>query len=143
MKNKIAYASPEEVEQAFYEALSTGNADELAKVWAEDEDVICVHPTGIRLRGLGAIIESWRGILGNHQLRGEAHLEAQTLGAVMTVHHITETLFVGDDPAPHGPLHVTHIFALGAHGWRLVSRHASAADATHEAMLEVPRHTVH
>jgi hypothetical protein len=37
-------------------------------------------------------------------------------------------LFVGDDPSPHGPLHVTHVYMRGAHGWRLVSRHASAAD---------------
>lgn len=48
-------------------------------------------------------------------------------GMLLSIHHLVETLFVGDDPAPHGPLHVTHVYSRGARGWRLVSRHASAA----------------
>jgi len=39
---------------------------------------------------------------------------------------------------------VTHVYARGAHGWRLVNRHASAADDSHQAMADatVP-HTLH
>ena len=54
-----------------------------------------------------------------------------------------EVLFVGDDPSPHGPLHVTHVYMRGAHGWRLVSRHASAADDGHQAMADAIPHTLH
>ena len=63
--------------------------------------------------------------------------------ALMAIHHLTEILFVGDDPSPHGPLHVTHVYMRGAHGWRLVSRHASAADDGHQAMAEAVPHTLH
>ena len=62
---------------------------------------------------------------------------------MLAIHHLTEILFVGDDPGPHGPLHVTHVYARGAHGWRLVSRHASAADDSHQAMADAVPHTLH
>ena len=45
---------------------------------------------------------------------------------------LTEYLFVGDDPNPHGPLYVTHVFARGADGWHLICRHASAADLLYQ-----------
>ena len=48
-----------------------------------------------------------------------------------------------DLPSPHGPLHVTHVYMRGAHGWRLVSRHASAADDGHQAMADAIPHTLH
>ena len=31
-------------------------------VWAEDEDIICVHPGGPRLRGQDQVRESWAQI---------------------------------------------------------------------------------
>jgi hypothetical protein len=53
-------ASPEDVEHAFYELLLEGDADRLALLWAEDEESVCVHPTGVRLFGEMTIRESWR-----------------------------------------------------------------------------------
>ncbi len=143
MSKPAAYASPEDVEQAFYEALTKGDADLMMLLWAEDEETICVHPTGVRLLGAVPIRESWRSIFGNARLRVEAEQVAHWQGSVMAIHHLTEVLYVGDDPSPHGPLYVTHVYTLGAHGWRMVSRHASAADDGHQAMAESIPHTLH
>lgn len=138
------YASPDQVEEAFYEAISRGDADLLMLTWAEDEETLCVHPTGVRLLGDIPIRESWRSIFTNASLRVQAEPVACWNGTVMAIHHLTELLFVGDDPSPHGPLHVTHVYVRGAHGWRLVSRHASAADDGHQAMAEASQqHTLH
>ncbi len=51
MTTPTHFASPDDVEQAFYEAVARGDADLLMLVWAEDEETLCVHPTGVRLRG--------------------------------------------------------------------------------------------
>ena len=45
----IAPASPDEVEQQFYEALQSGDIDALMAVWADDDDIFCVHPGGPRV----------------------------------------------------------------------------------------------
>lgn len=143
MSKPVAYASPEDVEQAFYEALIKGDADLMMLLWAEDEETICIHPTGVRLQGVVPIRESWRSIFGNAKLRVEAEQLTHWQGSVMAIHHLTEVLYAGDDPSPHGPLYVTHVYTLGAHGWRMVSRHASAADDGHQAMAESIPHTLH
>jgi ketosteroid isomerase-like protein len=137
------FATPEDAEQAFYAAIVRGDADLLMHYWAEDEEILCVHPTGVRLSGLIPIRESWRSIFSNASIRIQGETIARWQGTVMAVHHLTEILFVGDDPAPHGPLHVTHIYIRGASGWRLVSRHASAADDGHQAMADAMPHTLH
>lgn len=143
MSRPASIASPEDLEQAFYDALSQGDADLLMQFWAEDEETLCVHPTGVRLTGIPAIRESWQGIFSNARLRVEAEQMSHWQGGMLAIHHLTEILFVGDDPNPHGPLHVTHVYARGAHGWRIVSRHASAADDGHQAMAEAVPHTLH
>lgn len=143
MSKPANYATPEDVEQAFYEAVIRGDADQLMLLWADDEETLCVHPTGVRLSGLISIRESWRGIFSNAKLRVQGEQVVRWQGSVMAIHHLTEILFVGDDPNPHGPLHVTHVYARGAHGWRLVSRHASPADDGHQAMAEAVPHTLH
>lgn len=143
MSQVLTFASPEELEAAFYQAINRGDADQLMHYWSEEEETLCVHPTGVRLTGIVPIRESWRAIFANTPIRIEGHLVAGWQSTVMAVHHLTELLFVGDDPTPHGPLHVTHTYLLGAHGWRLACRHTSAADDGHQAMADAMPHTLH
>jgi len=137
------FATPEELEQAFYDAIVRGDADLIIQLWSDEEDTVCVHPTGVRLTGILPIRESWRTIFATAKIRVQAEHMTHWHGTVIAIHHLTEVLFVGDDPSPHGPLHVTHVYARGAHGWRLVSRHASAADGGHQAMADAVPHTLH
>lgn len=143
MTTSTSFAGPEEVEHTFYKLIAEGDADKLMLVWSEEEETVCVHPTGVRLTGLVPIRESWRSIFANAQLRIESEPVAHWQSSVLAIHHVTEILFVGDDPSPHGPLHVTHVYSRGANGWRLAARHASAADDGHQAMADAMPHTLH
>ncbi len=138
------FPSPEDVENAFYEAVARSDVEALILAWAEDEDVVCVHPTGARIAELPLIRESWRQILANSRLRVRTELQHRWQSMVLAVHHLTETLYLGDSPEPQGTLHVTHVFTRGSHGWRLVSRHASAAGDEAAANVEsAGPHTLH
>ncbi|MBL8450112.1 MAG: nuclear transport factor 2 family protein [Dechloromonas sp.] len=141
------FPSPEDVETAFYESLARSDLDSFILTWAEDEDVVCVHPTGARIAELPLIRESWRQILANSRLRVRTELRHHWQGMVLAVHHLTETLYLGDNPEAQGTLHVTHVYTRGAHGWRLVARHASAAgddQALAQAQVqEAGSHTLH
>jgi ketosteroid isomerase-like protein len=50
---------------AFYAAFSAGTFEELARIWAEDDDISCIHPGWPSLVGRSAVIASWRDILLN------------------------------------------------------------------------------
>ena len=54
-----APGSPEEAEARFYEALQQGDIARLMSAWAEDEEVVCVHPGWPRLIGTAAIRASY------------------------------------------------------------------------------------
>jgi len=45
------FPTAQDAETAFYEALERCDLDGMMAVWAEDEDILCVHPTGGRLTG--------------------------------------------------------------------------------------------
>jgi hypothetical protein len=59
------FATPQDAEAAFYEALERCDADAMMDVWAEEDEVTCIHPGGPRLVGHATIREAWRAIFAN------------------------------------------------------------------------------
>ncbi len=56
------YATSRQAEQAFYDAFQRADVDEMMKVWADEDRIICIHPMGPRLDGRAAVAQSWRQI---------------------------------------------------------------------------------
>jgi ketosteroid isomerase-like protein len=145
----IIFATAEDVESAFYEAIAHGNLEALMSVWADDEEIVCIHPTGQRLRGAAAIRESWRAIFAsNPQLTVHLSHGIRWSSMLLTVHNVLETLYLGNEPTPHGPMLATNIYQRGASGWRLLAHHASTAAETDQEHLAGERrdgksHTLH
>lgn len=128
------FATPDEVEQAFYDALEQGNLDLLMQTWADDEEIVCIHPGGSRLVGLHAVKASWRAILDNGPVPIRP-MRVHTLQSMMSsVHTLIEQWTV---PTREGLRTVqgyaTHVFHKGPTGWHLVLHHASPAP--HDAGL--------
>ena len=65
MPSQKIFASAQDVEAAFYEALERSDIDTMMAVWAEDEEVVCVHPGGPRLTGYTMIREAWQRIFAH------------------------------------------------------------------------------
>ncbi len=125
------FASAEDVETAFYEAIARADLEALMAVWADDEEIVCVHPTGQRLRGAAAIRDNWRSIFANNpRLTVRISQSVRWAGMLLAVHSVLETLYVGDDTTAHGSMLATNVFQRGARGWRLLSHHASTAADT-------------
>ena len=124
----VIFTSAEDVEDAFYEAIGRGDLDALMSVWADDEEIVCIHPTGLRLVGHVAIRDSWRIIFANNpRLTVHVKCSVRWKGVLLDVHSGIETLYLGDEPTPHGPMLSTNVFQRGASGWRLLVHHTSAA----------------
>ena len=138
--NAPTFSTPEDAETAFYEAIQTSQLDALMAVWADDEEVVCVHPNGQRMVGHAAIRESWRAILAsNRRLHIGISRSVRWTSMLMSVHsvieHITidgatpgETIGGGGGGGDGGTLTLagTNVLLRGANGWRLLSHHSSA-----------------
>ena len=46
---RSTFPTPQDAEAAFYEALERADLEAMMEVWAEDEEIVCVHPAGPRL----------------------------------------------------------------------------------------------
>ena len=145
--SSVIYTNADDVEEAYYDAIGRGDLDALMNVWADDEEVVCIHPTGPRLNGALAIRESWRTIFANNpRLTVRITQTTRWKSAMLEVHAVIETLYVGNEPTPHGPMLTTNVFQRGANGWRLLAHHSSAAAEAMSSASETSdttRHTLH
>ena len=138
------FATADDCEAAFYDAIERADLEAMMAIRADDEEVACIHPAGQRLTGLAAVRESWRHVFeSGSRLHVRISHTLRWNSALMAVHNVVETLYLGDDPTPHGPMHATNVFVRGANGWRLIAHHSSAATDVPESDSVTTQHTLH
>lgn len=122
------FATPEEAELAFYDALERADLNRLMQIWADDEEIVCVHPGGMRLVGLHAVQESWQEILANGGLSIRPSAPCVLHSMMGAVHSLVEQITVhGTESSEVAFCYATNVYHKGPTGWRLVMHHASAA----------------
>ena len=124
-----ALGSPDETEQQFYEALREADVERLMRVWADDDDVYCVHPSGSRTMGAAAIRATFEAIFSHGPIDVRAHSVRRVQTHDSAVHSVIEKVQPGPAAATAGmqPVWVlaTNVYVKTLHGWRLVAHHAS------------------
>lgn len=133
----------DEVEAAFYEALQQGNLDQLMACWADEDDIVCVHPGGPRLVGAAAIRAAYESLLTGGRLAAtpERVRRIETLGAA--VHNVLERIDLHTDEGPQRAWVVaTNVYLKTAQGWRMVAHHASPG-RSEKAEVTVPGQLLH
>jgi len=103
-------------------------------VWADDDEVYCVHPRGPRISGVAQVRESWRQIFSSAQTVRFQVREQHLLQAMMvSVHNVYEQITMADESRTRGSIVATNIYMRTDHGWRMMAHHASPAPAIEEA----------
>ena len=129
------FPTAQDAENAFYEALERADLEAMMAVWAEDEEIVCIHPAGPRLTGPEAVRQSWAQIFSDGA-RARVHITRQVAlaGMMLEVHSVFENFSVeGEDAAPQGrdsrpaPIVATNVYQRSAAGWRMIVHHASPA----------------
>ena len=123
--------SPDEIEAQFYDALRRGDLESLMSVWADDDEVVCVHPGGPRVVGAAAIRASFESIFANGRIPvtpEQVHRMTWVGGAL---HHLVERIEV---PGEGGAVQTawviaSNVYVKTAQGWRLAAHHASPGTA--------------
>jgi uncharacterized protein (TIGR02246 family) len=141
------YPTPEDAETAFYEAFERADLAGMMSVWAEDDDVVCIHPQGPRLTGFEAVRESWVQIFsgGTSRLKLRTVEERKFAGQSVAVHSVVEVLSVPGQQGPTQSVCATNVYELTDNGWRMVVHHASplSEPATPTVDDAPPNHTLH
>jgi len=130
-KSKLQAASLEgdadDIEAAFYDALQNGDLDKLMACWADEDDIVCIHPGGPRVVGAMAIRATFEAMFANGgSIRAWPEKVRRTVSIASSVHNLLERVEV---LTPEGPTQAwviaTNVYHRTAQGWRMVAHHAS------------------
>jgi len=128
--------SADETESAFYQALQTGDIEKLMACWADEDDIVCVHPGGARLLGAGSIRAAFDMMFTNGSIQVKAEKLHRVEALDSSVHSVLERIEVLTEDGPrHAYVIATNMYQKTPIGWRMVAHHASPG--TPREMLEV------
>ncbi len=116
----------DDVEAAFYDALQSGDIDKLMACWADEDDIVCVHPGGPRMIGATAIRAAFEAMFANGSIRAwpERLRKVESLGSAL--HHLVERVeLLGPEGPRNAWVLATNVYHKTAQGWRMVAHHAS------------------
>jgi uncharacterized protein (TIGR02246 family) len=126
-KKKQHNGTADELESTFYDAISRGDLDGLMALWAEDEEIVCVHPNSTRLIGHAEIRASWEAIFEN----GQVHIHTTQLHAMhnllTAVHSVIEHFHQNAENDADLHIIATNVYIKTPRGWRIATHHASVA----------------
>jgi len=131
------FPTAQDAENAFYDSLERGDLDLMMAVWAEDEEIVCVHPAGGRIAGQEQVRDSWRRMFASGQRLQIKIAQRVTLSGMMVeVRSVHEVITIVGEEAARPPMVATNVYLRTAAGWRMVVHHASPAPEA--AAEEVP-----
>jgi ketosteroid isomerase-like protein len=140
----VLMATADDTEASFYEAMQHADIDRMMAVWADDEEIACVHPGGPRMIGLASVRAGFEAVfVGGPVMVTVEHVRRLTQPG-FAVHHVTEKV---QAMTPQGLqaafVMVTNVFMLTAEGWRMVAHHASSGLAQDLPDISEPPATLH
>jgi uncharacterized protein (TIGR02246 family) len=139
------FPTAQDAENAFYEALERCDLDGMMAVWAEDEEIVCVHPAGARLTGQDQVRESWAKMFAAGP-RARLVIEQQVAisGMMLAVHSVYErfTIPQAKPEQQPAPIVATNVYLRTAAGWRMIVHHASPAPGQAEPPPREPGHKI-
>lgn len=120
------FATPEEAQAAFYEAIERADLAQMMAVWAEDDEIVCIHPGSKRHTGIADVRESWRQIFSHGSvLRFAVRHERTYPGRMLSVHSVYEQVTHTRGAFAPTTVVATNIFVLSNRGWQMLVHHAS------------------
>jgi ketosteroid isomerase-like protein len=135
------YTTPSDAALAFYQAFEARDIEAMMATWADDEEIVCVHPGGMRMVGYDAVRAGWEQIFaGDNRLsfRLDQVVVLETVGLAMQ--SALEHVALSGDSTPRGVAVCTNVFLRTPSGWRMVMHHASPAPAVPTAAPSGPLH---
>lgn len=122
----ILGGTPDDIEAAFYEALHKADIEQMMSCWAEDDDVMCVHPGGGRIIGTSAIRSVFKAMFSNGAVQAEPERVHKIQSLASAVHHLIEKVSINTSEG-RGSVFViaSNVYHKTPQGWRMVAHHAS------------------
>jgi uncharacterized protein (TIGR02246 family) len=137
------FPTAQDAENAFYDAMERADLDAMMAVWADDEEIVCVHPGWPRLTGQDQVREGWRRIFANSpRMSVQLSQQVAVTAMMVAVHSVHETVTLQGEKGRQGAVVATNVYLRTAAGWRMVAHHGSPVPGETQAPRDAPK-TLH
>jgi uncharacterized protein (TIGR02246 family) len=114
------FTTPQDAEDAFYDAIDEKDLEALMAVWEESGETICLLPMMAAQQGKEAIKRLWEPLMQTDigldiQTRHLTWIETTDLAI-----HLIEELVKAPGQTEAQPVYATNIYRRGDQGWRLL-----------------------
>jgi ketosteroid isomerase-like protein len=117
----MTFATPQQAEDAFYDAIDDNDLEGMLKAWEESQETICLLPMHALQQGREAIARSWGEMMApKHQVEVSVRHIHWHEGDELAIHIVEETVAVGPERQLQPPIYATNIYRKGASGWRML-----------------------
>lgn len=122
------------VNQAFYDAIESGDLDLMRSIWAARSDVVCTHPGAEPIKGREQVLRSWAMIMANTDyiqfFLTDVDLSIAPGAGEPTIAVVTcvENMLAGaasEDTFNGGKAVATNLFVRSGSGWKMWMHHGS------------------
>ncbi len=136
--------SADEAEAVFYDALQHGDLDRLMACWADEDEIVCIHPGGPRLVGPSMIRASFEAMFAQGAVRAWPERVHKVESLASAVHSVVERIEVmTENGLREAFVTATNVYHKTAQGWRLVMHHASPGISSEMQELAAAPQTLH
>jgi len=124
MQEENTFATSDEAEKAFYNAFQQSDLEQMMLVWADTQDISCIHPGGARLEGPMNVRDGWEQIFGHENgIKFEINQKKVVLQDNIAIHHVIEAIYM--DGELQSEILATNIFRRNNSNWQMILHHAS------------------
>jgi uncharacterized protein (TIGR02246 family) len=117
----IGFASPQDAEDAFYDAIDEGAFDTLEALWDPSEEVFSLVPMGAASIGRNAVLTSWQPLFqGGSQIEIEVGHLLWIETAEIAIHLVEERVKVRGQAEQQPPVYATNVYRKREGGWHLI-----------------------
>lgn len=122
----IVGGTPDDIEQSFYEALHNADIEQLMACWAEEDEIVCVHPGGPRLIGPAAIRAAFENLFASGGVQAHPERVRKIESMACAVHHLVERVELSaSQGVKQAYVIATNVYQKMPQGWRMVAHHTS------------------
>lgn len=105
--------------RAFYEAFNERDVEAMGQLWAETDDVTCIHPHRAVIAGHRDVMRSWRAILTNPD-------QPKIVFATETPRIVGDIgIVAGREVVAGVPIVATNLYRREAGSWKIIHHHGS------------------
>jgi uncharacterized protein (TIGR02246 family) len=115
------FATPQDAEDAFYDALDESDMEAMQGVWDESDELLCLLPMAPVTIGRQASLKSWEPLLRGQptvdiEVRHLHWIETQEIA----IHLVEERVTVAGQPRKQPPMYATNVYRKREGGWRMI-----------------------